>query len=78
MLYVENSGDATLVLPPFSLDAGDMARLRIIAEKVAAAFEISGPFNMQVIRKPADTESGETQAELKVIETQIAGSGLYG
>ena len=51
--HVENagvhSGDATLVLPPFSLTDADMACLKQIAEKVAAAFEISGPFNMQVI-----------------------------
>ena len=51
--HVENagvhSGDATLVLPPFSLTDADMACLKQIVEKVAAAFEISGPFNMQVI-----------------------------
>ena len=51
--HVENagvhSGDATLVLSPFSLTDADMACLKQIAEKVAAAFEISGPFNMQVI-----------------------------
>jgi carbamoyl-phosphate synthase large subunit len=29
-----------------------MARIKVIAEKVAAVFEISGPFNMQIIRKP--------------------------
>jgi len=46
-----HSGDATLVLPPFSLSADDMARLRTIAQKVAEAFAISGPFNMQIIRR---------------------------
>ncbi|KAJ3513419.1 hypothetical protein NLJ89_g2953 [Agrocybe chaxingu] len=59
-----HSGDATLVLPPYSLPEGDMERLKVIAEKVATAFEISGPFNMQVIRKPA--EEGQ-EAELKVL-----------
>ncbi|KAF8578509.1 carbamoyl-phosphate synthase [Ramaria rubella] len=76
--HVENagvhSGDATLVLPPFSLDASDMARLKEIAEKVAAAFEISGPFNMQIIRKPAE---GDAPAELKVIECNLRASRSF-
>ncbi|KAJ3475620.1 hypothetical protein NLI96_g11720 [Meripilus lineatus] len=67
--HVENagvhSGDATLVLPPFSLTDSDMLRLKQIAEKVAGAFEISGPFNMQIIRKPAD--EADEEAQLKVL-----------
>ncbi len=43
--HVENagvhSGDATLVLPPFSLSEPDMARLKELAQKVATAFDIS-------------------------------------
>jgi carbamoyl-phosphate synthase large subunit len=50
--HVENagvhSGDATLVLPPFSLSDEDLDRLKVIAEKVGEAWEISGPYNMQV------------------------------
>ena len=76
--HVENagvhSGDATLVLPPFSLDKSDMERLKTIAEKVAVAFEISGPFNMQIIRKPA--ESGG-EAQLKVIECNLRASRSF-
>lgn len=76
--HVENagvhSGDATLVLPPFSLSEGDMARLKVIAEKVAAAFKISGPYNMQIIRRPA--ENGE-EAELKVIECNLRASRSF-
>lgn len=76
--HVENagvhSGDATLVLPPFTLDKGDMARLKEIAAKVAAAFEISGPFNMQIIRKPAE---GDDPAELKVIECNLRASRSF-
>jgi carbamoyl-phosphate synthase large subunit len=75
--HVENagvhSGDATLVLPPFSLDPNDMARLKVIAQKVAKAFEISGPFNMQVIRK----DSGEKEAVLKVIECNLRASRSF-
>lgn len=77
--HVENagvhSGDATLVLPPFSLTESDMSRLKTIAEKVAAAFEISGPFNMQIIKKPA--ESADEEAPLKVIECNLRASRSF-
>ncbi|CCL99200.1 uncharacterized protein FIBRA_01215 [Fibroporia radiculosa] len=77
--HVENagvhSGDATLVLPPFSLTEHDMTRLKEIAEKVAIAFDISGPFNMQVIRKAAE-EPGQ-DAQLKVIECNLRASRSF-
>jgi carbamoyl-phosphate synthase large subunit len=77
--HVENagvhSGDATLVLPPFSLTKSDMARLKIIAEKVAAAFQISGPYNMQIIKKPA--ASPEEEPQLKVIECNLRASRSF-
>lgn len=77
--HVENagvhSGDATLVLPPFSLVDSDMARLKEIAQKVAKAFEISGPFNMQIIRKPATAEGDEPA--LKVIECNLRASRSF-
>ncbi|CAN6637917.1 carbamoyl phosphate synthase arginine-specific large chain [Trichomonascus vanleenenianus] len=70
--HVENagvhSGDATLVLPPVSLGETDMARLKEIAEKVAKAWKITGPFNMQIIK------NGE---ELKVIECNIRASRSF-
>jgi carbamoyl-phosphate synthase large subunit len=77
--HVENagvhSGDATLVLPPFSLDETDLERLKEIAVKVAAAFEISGPYNMQIIRA-ASTTPGELPA-LKVIECNLRASRSF-
>ncbi|OBZ69671.1 Carbamoyl-phosphate synthase arginine-specific large chain [Grifola frondosa] len=77
--HVENagvhSGDATLVLPPFSLTDDEMARLKQIAEKVAAAFEISGPYNMQIIRKAADAPGEEPV--LKVIECNLRASRSF-
>lgn len=77
--HVENagvhSGDATLVLPPFSLPESDMDRLKDIAVKVAKAFDISGPFNMQIIRKPV--QDGESEAELKVIECNLRASRSF-
>lgn len=76
--HVENagvhSGDATLVLPPYTLPAADMPRLKEIASKVAEAFEISGPFNMQVIRK--ETTDGSPSI-LKVIECNLRASRSY-
>ncbi|KAJ3715934.1 carbamoyl-phosphate synthase [Lentinula guzmanii] len=76
--HVENagvhSGDATLVLPPFSLSESEMARLKTIAEKVASAFKISGPFNMQVIKKSGVAEE---QTDLKVIECNLRASRSF-
>lgn len=77
--HVENagvhSGDATLVLPPHSLTPTDMARLKNIAEKVAAGFEISGPFNMQIIKKSATSPDEEPQ--LRVIECNLRASRSF-
>ena len=76
--HVENagvhSGDATLVLPPHTLSAEDMARLKTIAEKVATAFKISGPFNMQIIRTPA---TAERESQMKVIECNLRASRSF-
>ncbi|KAI0036167.1 carbamoyl-phosphate synthase [Vararia minispora EC-137] len=75
--HVENagvhSGDATLVLPPFSLPEEDMVRLKSIAAKVAAAFDISGPYNMQIIRQVTPGEP----AKLKVIECNLRASRSF-
>lgn len=75
--HVENagvhSGDATLVLPPASLDASIMSRVKQIAEKVAKAWNITGPFNMQIIK--ADVP-GEEPA-LKVIECNLRASRSF-
>ena len=76
--HVENagvhSGDATLILPPRSLPDNDMERLKEIAQKVGQAFDISGPFNMQIIRKPP---VGDQPAELKVIECNLRASRSF-
>lgn len=77
--HVENagihSGDATLVLPPVGLSQTDMARLKEIAEKVASAWKITGPFNMQII-KARDPEDA-TLTDLKVIECNIRASRSF-
>ena len=69
-----HSGDATLVLPPANLDASVMERCKDIAKKVAKAWSITGPFNMQII-KADDPEGGEPQ--LKVIECNLRASRSF-
>ena len=69
-----HSGDATLVLPPAELDQVTMARVKEIAEKVAKAWSISGPFNMQIIQV-ANPEGGEPA--LKVIECNLRASRSF-
>ncbi|QPG76701.1 carbamoyl-phosphate synthase (glutamine-hydrolyzing) cpa2 [Brettanomyces nanus] len=76
--HVENagihSGDATLVLPPQHLEDSILKRLKEIADKVAAAWHITGPFNMQIIKE----ENPETGIpDLKVIECNIRASRSF-
>jgi carbamoyl-phosphate synthase large subunit len=68
-----HSGDATLVLPPVNLEEPIMARVKDIAEKVAKAWNITGPFNMQIIK--ADQEGAEPA--LKVIECNLRASRSF-
>ena len=79
--HVENagvhSGDATLVLPPQQLSPIIMERLRVIAGKVAEAWKITGPFNMQVILNDKEGTLNDTDAELKVIECNIRASRSF-
>ncbi|RYP56555.1 hypothetical protein DL771_011874 [Monosporascus sp. 5C6A] len=69
-----HSGDATLVLPPVNLDDRTMDRLKEIAQKVAKAWHITGPFNMQIIK--ADNPEGGEPA-LKVIECNLRASRSF-
>ncbi|KAJ1908628.1 carbamoyl-phosphate synthase (glutamine-hydrolyzing) cpa2 [Tieghemiomyces parasiticus] len=70
-----HSGDATLVLPSRDLDTDTLAQLKTITDKVAKAFEITGPFNMQVIRQ-VDPAGGATPL-LKVIECNLRASRSF-
>ena len=69
-----HSGDATLVLPPHTLDADTMRRLREITEKVAQAWNITGPFNMQIIKSE---EPDSKPPSLKVIECNLRASRSF-
>jgi carbamoyl-phosphate synthase large subunit len=74
--HVENagvhSGDATLILPPRDLSSDVMDRLKDIADRVAKAFEITGPFNMQVIK-----QDNSNDVALKVIECNLRASRSF-
>lgn len=74
-----HSGDATLILPPANLSPDVMERLKAIAEKVAQAWNITGPFNMQVIKAdpPNTTNTKATEPELKVIECNLRASRSF-
>ena len=78
--HVENagvhSGDATLVLPTRDLQDATKSKLKTIAEKVAKAFQITGPFNMQIIHKPASGAANQDPV-LKVIECNIRASRSF-
>lgn len=69
-----HSGDATLVLPPANLDDNILARVKEVAEKVAKAWNITGPFNMQIIK--AKNPSGGAD-QLKVIECNLRASRSF-
>ncbi|EGV62127.1 multifunctional pyrimidine synthesis protein [Yamadazyma tenuis ATCC 10573] len=79
--HVENagvhSGDATLVLPPQQLSPVVMARLKEIADKVAHAWKITGPFNMQIIKDDQNGSLDDATCALKVIECNIRASRSF-
>ncbi|KIX01803.1 carbamoyl-phosphate synthase arginine-specific large chain [Rhinocladiella mackenziei CBS 650.93] len=68
-----HSGDATLILPPANLDENVMTRLKEIAQKVAKAWNITGPFNMQIIKAEVPGE----EPALKVIECNLRASRSF-
>jgi carbamoyl-phosphate synthase large subunit len=68
-----HSGDATLVLPPANLSPEIQTRVKEIAGKVAKAWSITGPFNMQIIK--ADVPGQESA--LKVIECNLRASRSF-
>ncbi|CAB4255620.1 similar to Saccharomyces cerevisiae YJR109C CPA2 Large subunit of carbamoyl phosphate synthetase, which catalyzes a step in the synthesis of citrulline, an arginine precursor [Maudiozyma barnettii] len=71
--HIENagihSGDASLILPPQSLSNDTKRELKDIADKVAIAWNITGPFNMQIIK--------DGKKPLKVIECNIRASRSF-
>ncbi|KAF2207646.1 hypothetical protein CERZMDRAFT_107697 [Cercospora zeae-maydis SCOH1-5] len=76
--HVENagvhSGDASLILPPANLPKRTIERVKEIAQKVAKAWSITGPFNMQII-SATNPDGGEPL--LKVIECNLRASRSF-
>ncbi|KAL9050644.1 MAG: hypothetical protein Q9162_006503 [Coniocarpon cinnabarinum] len=70
-----HSGDASLVLPPTTLPQSIQDRVLEIARKVAKAWKITGPFNMQIIHSP--TASPSEEGALKVIECNLRASRSF-
>ncbi|MGA2587082.1 MAG: carbamoyl-phosphate synthase (glutamine-hydrolyzing) large subunit [Candidatus Aminicenantales bacterium] len=70
--HVENagvhSGDATMVLPPQKTYIETIRKIRATGMKIAAALDISGPFNIQFIAK---------DNEIKVIECNLRASRSF-
>jgi len=70
--HVENagvhSGDATMVLPPQKTYIETMRKIRETGTRIAAALDISGPFNIQFLAK---------DNEIKVIECNLRASRSF-
>jgi methylglyoxal synthase len=56
------------MLPPQGIDEDTLAKCRDTARRIAKAFEITGPFNMQLIAK---------DGEVKIIETNVRASRSF-
>ncbi|UOQ67438.1 carbamoyl-phosphate synthase (glutamine-hydrolyzing) large subunit [Hymenobacter volaticus] len=63
-----HSGDATMYYPPQKVYVRTIRKLKIIAEKIAKRYEISGPFNIQFLEK---------DGEIRVIECNIRASRSF-
>jgi carbamoyl-phosphate synthase large subunit len=63
-----HSGDATIVFPPQKLYVETIRRVKRISRQIAAALNISGPFNMQLLAKDND---------IKVIECNLRASRSF-
>lgn len=68
-----HSGDATLVLPSFSLSQKAIDKINEISEKIAKALPINGPFNIQFLVK----EDGTKIPEVLVIEANLRASRSF-
>jgi hypothetical protein len=69
--HIENagvhSGDATIVLPPQTVNAETRMRIEGVAQAIARALEITGPFNIQFLAK--DNQVYVIEANLRASRT---------
>ncbi len=68
-----HSGDATLVLPSFSLNSFTIDMIKKIAGKIAGKLKINGPFNIQFLVN----ETGQFSIEVLVIEANLRASRSF-
>lgn len=68
-----HSGDATLVLPSFSLSAVSIALIKSISQKITQSLSIKGPFNIQFLVN----EDGQQAPEVLVIEANLRASRSF-
>lgn len=68
-----HSGDATLVLPAFSLSKNAIEEINSISDKIAKSLPISGPFNIQFL---VNDEANRTP-DVFVIEANLRASRSY-
>lgn len=70
--HIENagvhSGDATIVLPPQTINAETRARVEEVGRAIAAALDITGPFNIQFLAK---------ENQVYVIEANLRASRTF-
>lgn len=63
-----HSGDATIQFPPQKLYVETMRRIKKVSQRIAAALDITGPFNIQYLAKDND---------IKVIECNLRASRSF-
>jgi carbamoyl-phosphate synthase large subunit len=68
-----HSGDASLVLPSFTLSDQSISQIRNISEKICHKLNINGPFNIQYIVN----EDGTRLPEILVIEANLRASRSF-
>ncbi|OIO14691.1 carbamoyl phosphate synthase large subunit [Candidatus Gottesmanbacteria bacterium CG11_big_fil_rev_8_21_14_0_20_37_11] len=68
-----HSGDASLVLPTFSLSAPAIEEMRLTSKKIAKALSINGPFNIQYLVSDHD----DRNFRVLVIEANLRASRSF-
>ncbi|MBI2616971.1 carbamoyl-phosphate synthase (glutamine-hydrolyzing) large subunit [Candidatus Gottesmanbacteria bacterium] len=68
-----HSGDASLVLPTFSLGSASLESIQEISQKIARHLKIHGPFNIQYLL----SENGERLPHVLVIEANLRASRSF-
>lgn len=68
-----HSGDATLVLPPFSLSHTSIEKITKIAKKIIKTLKLNGPINIQFLVN----QSGKFDPDVLVIEANLRASRSF-